>query len=101
MSEWTNAYIDKAKSNCWLLWCLHLELVWLQFALSGFGGEGWHVVADGGQSFGVGVEHDGRDQAVGCAHCHTHVHHMIPGGWKSTLMPAGGGYRVLCLPSSD
>lgn len=66
--------------------CAHLELVRLQFALSCSGGERRHVAADGGQSFGVSVEHDGGDEAVGGAHCHTHVHHVVPEGGKSTIM---------------
>lgn len=56
----------------------YLELVRLQFAVSRFGSESRHIGADGSQSFGVGVKHDGRDEAVGCAHCYTQVHHMIP-----------------------
>ena len=62
--------------------CLYLELVWLQFAFSRFGSESRHIGADGSQSFGVGVEDYGCDEAVGCAHCYTHVHHMIPGKVK-------------------
>lgn len=57
----------------------YLELMWLQFAISGFGSQGRYIGADGCQSFGVGVKHYGRDQAVGCTHCYTHVHHMISG----------------------
>ena len=58
---------------------LHLELVWLQFSFSRFGGERWHIGADGHKSFGVCVKHDGRDKAVGCAHCYTYIHYMVPG----------------------
>lgn len=76
----------------------HLELVRLQFAFSGSGGERRHVAADGGQSFGVSVEHDGCDQAVGCAHCHTHVHHMVPEGGKSNVIP---GARPLVAKRSS
>lgn len=61
----------------------HLELVRLQFALSRSGGERRHVTADGSQAFGVSVEHDGGDKAVGGAHCHAHVHHVVPGGEES------------------
>lgn len=56
----------------------YLELMRLQFAIPCFGGEGRHVGADGGESFGVRVEHDGRDETVGRAHCHTQVHHVVP-----------------------
>ena len=61
---------------------LYLELVWLQFAFSRFGSKGRNIGADGGQSFGVGIKHDGCDQTVGCAHCYTDVHHMVPGDKK-------------------
>lgn len=56
---------------------MYLELMWLQFAISGFGSQGGYIGADGCQSFGVGVKYYGRDQAVGCTHCYAHVHHMI------------------------
>ncbi len=77
-----------------------LELVRLQFALSRFGGERRHIGADGSQSFDVGVKHDGRDEAAGCAHRYTQVHHMIPGkNWnKSILMTAQKfGQRDFCF----
>lgn len=52
----------------------------LQFAVPRSGGERRHVAADGGQSFGVSVEHDGGDEAVGRAHGDAHVHHVVPEG---------------------
>lgn len=60
----------------------YLELVRLQFAVSCFASESRHIWADGGQSFDVGVKHYGRDEATGCAHGHTHIHHVIPGKHK-------------------
>lgn len=58
---------------------LYLELMRLQFAISCFGSESRDVGADGGESFDVGVEDYGRDEAAGCAHSYTQVHHVIPG----------------------
>lgn len=57
---------------------LYLEFVRLQLAFSCFGSEGRYIGANGDQSFGVSVKHYGCDQAVGCTHCHTDIHHMIP-----------------------
>lgn len=57
---------------------LYLELVWLQFSFSCFGSKSWHIGADGSQSFSVGIKNYGRYQTIGCAHCYTYIHHMIP-----------------------
>lgn len=57
---------------------LYLKLVRLQLAFSCFGSEGRYIGADGNESFGVSIEHYGCDQSIGCTHCHTHIHHMIP-----------------------
>lgn len=62
---------------------LYLELMRLQFALSRFGSKSRHIGADGNQSFGVGIKNYGCDQTTGCAHCYTHVHHMVPGKIKT------------------
>lgn len=65
---------------------VHLELVRLQFALPGFASKSRNIRADGSEAFDVGVEHDGRDETVGCAHCHAHIHHVIPGGNNQSIL---------------
>lgn len=58
---------------------LYLELVRLQFAFSCFGGQSWDIRADGWESFGVGIKHDRRNEAIGCTNGYAHVDHMVPG----------------------
>ncbi|KAF3840839.1 hypothetical protein F7725_006702 [Dissostichus mawsoni] len=57
--------------------CTKTDLLTEWFSVPGFGSERRHVGADANEPFGVSVEHDGRDETVGCAHCYTHVHHMV------------------------
>jgi len=77
----------------------------LQFSSPRFGGERRHVGADGGQSFDVGVEDDGRDEAVGRAHRDAQVHHVVPGdslsqrrGRRDVGSRGLGGERLLLAP---
>lgn len=71
----------------------HLELVRLQLAFPGPGGQRGDVGADGRQPFGVCVEHDGRDEAAGRAHSHAQVHHVIPESIRRDQYQYKGSYK--------